>query len=39
MMILEYAKGGNLRNYLDKNYDRSDYYTKFSDLYDIYILS
>ncbi|EXX62909.1 kinase-like domain-containing protein [Rhizophagus irregularis DAOM 181602=DAOM 197198] len=35
MMILEYAEGGNLRNYLDKNYDRTDYYTKFSDLYDI----
>ncbi|RIA88540.1 kinase-like domain-containing protein, partial [Glomus cerebriforme] len=35
MMILDYAKNGSLRNYLDKNYDKLsiNWYTKINDLY------
>ncbi|RIA94784.1 kinase-like domain-containing protein, partial [Glomus cerebriforme] len=35
MLVLEYAKNGSLRNYLDKSYDKSDWYTKIIDLWHI----
>jgi serine/threonine protein kinase len=34
MMVLEYAKNGSLRNYLDKNYDKLNWKTKIRHLYD-----
>ncbi|RIA91655.1 kinase-like domain-containing protein [Glomus cerebriforme] len=35
MMVLHYAENGSLRNYLDKNYQQSNWKTKFGDLWDI----
>jgi serine/threonine protein kinase len=34
-MVLQYAENGNLRNYLDKNYYKLRWITKFKSLYDI----
>src|SRR5437762_7366332 len=33
MMVLEYAEHGSLRNYLDKEYDKLSWKTKFDYLY------
>jgi len=33
MMVLKYAEDGSLRNYLDKNYDKLTWKTKFHDLW------
>ncbi|RIA81755.1 kinase-like domain-containing protein [Glomus cerebriforme] len=33
MMVLDYAKNGSLRNYLDKSYDELNWETKIRDLY------
>ncbi|RIA87879.1 kinase-like domain-containing protein [Glomus cerebriforme] len=33
MMVLDYAKNGSLRNYLDKSYDKLSWETKINDLY------
>ncbi|RIA81490.1 kinase-like domain-containing protein, partial [Glomus cerebriforme] len=35
MMVLDYAKNGSLRNYLDKSYTELDWKTKIYDLWDI----
>jgi serine/threonine protein kinase len=35
MMVLNYAKNGSLRNYLDVNYNKLSWMDKISDLYDI----
>ena len=34
-MVLEYAKNGSLRNYLDANYDKLSLHTKLRDLFNI----
>ena len=33
MMVLDYAENGSLRNYLDKEYDKLSWETKFNDLW------
>ncbi|GES87631.1 kinase-like domain-containing protein [Rhizophagus clarus] len=33
MMIMQYAENGTFRNYLDKNYDKLDWKTKFDNLW------
>ena len=33
IMVLDYAKHGSLRNYLDKEYDKLSWKTKFEKLY------
>ncbi|RIA83356.1 kinase-like domain-containing protein [Glomus cerebriforme] len=35
MMVLDYAQNGNLRNYLDTNYDELSWENKFRDLWRI----
>ena len=35
MMVLDYAENGSLRNYLDKEYDKLSWKTKFFGLWDI----
>ncbi|GBC04324.1 hypothetical protein RclHR1_05610011 [Rhizophagus clarus] len=35
MMVMQYAKNGSLRNYLDKNYDKLNWKTKLYDLLNI----
>ena len=35
MMVLDYAENGSLRNYLDTNYDKLSWKTKFFDLWSI----